>query len=207
MLPPWEGPPAEALERLGFTCCSPWVRLRPPSAGLRLVASWCLGSWVGGYLGDPVVNTHEVGFFSNLGDDFASTDPLSLPCYCGDRHEALLRSGVQPVGDLIQGLAEVPNGESLSETSMLFATHPVAVTPGVLVVSSLIRGCVVDTSSSKMSSRYRSCRVSEGPVSPAAMKTWRSGVQRSESEVATSVEVSSSFGASGVPSWKGSESR
>jgi hypothetical protein len=48
-----------------------------------------------------------------------------------------------------------------------------------------------------MSSRYRSGR---GPASPATMKTWRSGVQRPESVVATSVEVCSSFGASGVPS-------
>jgi hypothetical protein len=28
-------------------------------------------------------------------------DPLSLLCYGGDRHEALLRSGVDSVGDLI----------------------------------------------------------------------------------------------------------
>jgi hypothetical protein len=48
----------------------------------------------------------------------------------------------------------------------------------------------------------------EGPgVSPAAMKTWRSEVLRPESVVATSIAVCSSAGASGVPSWKGSESR
>jgi hypothetical protein len=39
------------------------------------------------------------------------------------------------------------------------------------------------------------------------MKNWRSGVPRPESVVATSVGVCSSAGASGVPSWKGSESR
>jgi hypothetical protein len=61
-------------------------------------------------------------------------------------------------------------------------------------------GALADTSSFEMSSRYRSGRVSEGPVSPAAMKTWRSGVQRPESVVATSIEVCSSFGTSGVPS-------
>jgi hypothetical protein len=54
-----------------------------------------------GYLGDPVVNPHEVGVFSELGNDLARADPLGLPCYCGDGHEALLRSGVHPVGDLI----------------------------------------------------------------------------------------------------------
>jgi hypothetical protein len=65
---------------------------------------------------------------------------------------------------------------------------------------------LADSSSSEMSSRYRSGRVPEGPdVSPATMKTWRSGVPRSESVVANSVDVCSSVGANGVPSWKGSE--
>jgi hypothetical protein len=41
-----------------------------------------------------------------------------------------------------------------------------------------------------MSSRYLSCAVPEGPgVSPAAMKTWRSGLPRLESELARSVGV------------------
>jgi hypothetical protein len=52
-------------------------------------------------LGDLVVNPHEVGVFSELGDDFARVNPLSLSCYRGDRHEALLKSGEDPVGDLI----------------------------------------------------------------------------------------------------------
>jgi hypothetical protein len=39
------------------------------------------------------------------------------------------------------------------------------------------------------------------------MKTCRSGEPRLESLVATSVGVFSPAGASGVPSWKGSESR
>jgi hypothetical protein len=44
-------------------------------------------------------------------------------------------------------------------------------------------------------------RVPEGPgVSPAAMKTRRSGVPRPDSVVATSVGEFSSVGASGVPS-------
>jgi hypothetical protein len=54
-----------------------------------------------GYLGDPIVNPHEVGFFSELGDDLAGADPLGLPCYRGDGHEALHRSRVHPVGDLV----------------------------------------------------------------------------------------------------------
>jgi hypothetical protein len=96
----------------------------------------------GGYLGDPVVNPYEVGVFSELGDDFARVDPLSLSCYRGDRHKALLGSGVNLVGDLIQGLVEVLDGESLSETFAVFVWLPVAVTPGVLVIGSFICRCV-----------------------------------------------------------------
>jgi hypothetical protein len=96
----------------------------------------------GGYLGDPVVNPHEVGIFSELGDDFARADPLSLTCYRGDRHEALFGSGVHPVGDLIQSLGEVPDGESFAEMSTAFIPLPIAVTSGILVVGSFISRCV-----------------------------------------------------------------
>jgi hypothetical protein len=59
---------------------------------------------------------------------------------------------------------------------------------------------LADSSSAEMSSKYRTGRVPEGPgVSPAAMKTWRSGVPRPESVVATSVEVRSSIGARVFP--------
>jgi hypothetical protein len=95
-----------------------------------------------GYLGDPVVNPHEVGVFGELGDDFARADPLGLPCYRCDRHEALLGSGMHSVSDLIQSLVEVPDGEGLSETFVVLVLLPVAVVPGVLVISGLIRGCV-----------------------------------------------------------------
>jgi hypothetical protein len=51
-------------------------------------------------------------------------------------------------------------------------------------------GASADSSSAEMSSRYLSCAVPEGPgVSPAAMKTWRSGLPRLESELAISVGV------------------
>jgi hypothetical protein len=77
-------------------------------------------------------------------------------------------------------------------------------------LSSLVSsvGALADNSSAEISSKYRSGRVPEGlGVSPAAMKTWRSGVPRPESVVPTSVGVCASVGASGVPSWKGTESR
>jgi hypothetical protein len=67
---------------------------------------------------------------------------------------------------------------------------------------------LADSLSAEMSSRYWSGTVPEGPgVSLVVMKTCRSGEPRLESLVATSVGVCSPAGASGVPSWKGSESR
>jgi hypothetical protein len=62
--------------------------------------------------GDSIVDPHEVGIFSKLGDEFAYTMPLSLSCYRCDRHEALLRGGVYLVSDLIQSLIEVPDGRA-----------------------------------------------------------------------------------------------
>jgi hypothetical protein len=93
-------------------------------------------------LGDPIVNPHEVGVFSELGDDFSCVNPQSLMCYRGERHEALLGSGVHLVGDLIQSLGEVPDGESLSKTFAPFISLPIAVTLGILVVSVFISGCI-----------------------------------------------------------------
>jgi hypothetical protein len=95
-----------------------------------------------GYLGDPVVNPHKVGVFSELGDDFTCADPLSLTCYRGDRHEALFWSGVHLIGNLIQSLIEVPDGKSLTETSAAFVPLPVAVTLGIFVIGSFINWCI-----------------------------------------------------------------
>jgi hypothetical protein len=70
-------------------------------------------------------------------------------------------------------------------------------------LSSLVSpvGALTESYSAEMSSKYWSGQVPEGPgVSPAAMKTWRLGVPRSESVVATSVDVCHSVGARGVPS-------
>jgi hypothetical protein len=96
----------------------------------------------GGYLGNPVVDPHEVGVFSELGDDFTRANPLGLLCYRGDRHEALLRSGVYLVGNMIQSLVEVPDRESLSETYAPFVLLSIAVTSSVLIVGGFVRRCV-----------------------------------------------------------------
>jgi hypothetical protein len=162
----------------------------------------------GRHLSDSVVDSHEVGVLRELGNDFTCMHPLSLMCYRGDRHEALFGGSVHLAFDLIKYLCEVPYWEAFTETSTSFVPLPIALTSGILVVVGFIRGCMGDNSSAKISSKYRSGRVPKGPgISPAAMKTWRSGVPRPESVVATFVGVCSSVGARGVPSWKGSESR
>jgi hypothetical protein len=64
----------------------------------------------GGCLGDPVVNSHEVGILCELGDDFSCTHPLRLASYGCDIHEALLRGGVHPTLDLVESFCKVPDG-------------------------------------------------------------------------------------------------
>ena len=77
-----------------------------------------------------------------MGDEFACTVPLSCSSYRSDRHEALLRGCVDPVGDLIKSLIEVPDGESFSEPLASICSLSVAFTPGVLSIGSLSCGCV-----------------------------------------------------------------
>jgi hypothetical protein len=96
----------------------------------------------GRHLSDSVVDSHEVGVLRELGDDFSRAHPLSLTCYRGDRHEALLWGCVHPAFDLVKGLCEIPYGEVLTETSTPFVPLPIALTLGVLVVVGFIRGCI-----------------------------------------------------------------
>jgi hypothetical protein len=56
---------------------------------------------------DPVVDSHEVSVFCELGDDFSSAYPLSLACDRRDLHEALLGGGVYPALDMFEGLCKV----------------------------------------------------------------------------------------------------
>jgi hypothetical protein len=96
----------------------------------------------GRHLSDSVVDSHEVGVLRELGDDFPRAHPLSLTCYCGDRHEALFRGSMHPAFDLVKRLCEVPYGEALTETSTLFVTLPVALASGVLVVIGFVCECI-----------------------------------------------------------------
>jgi hypothetical protein len=91
-------------------------------------------------LSDSIVNSHEVGVLLELGDDFSRAYPMSLTCYRRDRHEALFGGSVHPVGDLIEGLCEIPYREGFSETSVPFVALHVALTSGVLVVVGFISG-------------------------------------------------------------------
>jgi hypothetical protein len=150
-------------------------------------------------LADSVVDPHEVSFFSELGDDLSSAYALSLACDHCDRHEALLRSGVDSALDRLESFRKVADGKVVSKLQASFATLPVAFAPGVPVGDGFARRCI---------SRQLVCgdvlqvlvfgRAWVPGVSPAAMKTWRSGVPRLDSEGATSVGVLESAWASGV---------
>jgi hypothetical protein len=113
----------------------------------RVVSAICWGvaatsGFVVSSRSDYVVDPHEVGILSNHGDDFTCAVHLGLSCYRGDGHEALLRDGVHSVGDLIQSLVEVPDGESFPKMSALIVPFPIAVAPSVHVLSILVWRCV-----------------------------------------------------------------
>jgi hypothetical protein len=96
---------------------------------------------VGGRLGDPIVDPHEVSVFSELGDDFSSAYPLSLACDRCDRHEALLGGGVYPALDSLKSFREVADGKVVSETPAPFVALSVTLTSSIPVGVGLIRGC------------------------------------------------------------------
>jgi hypothetical protein len=96
----------------------------------------------GGRLGDPVVDPHEVSVFSELGDDFSSTYPMSLACDRCDRHEALLRGSVYSALDRLESFREVADGEVVSETPAPFVALPVTLTSSVPTGVGLIRRCI-----------------------------------------------------------------
>jgi hypothetical protein len=94
------------------------------------------------HLSDSIVDSHEVSVFHELGDDFSRAHPLSMTCYRGDRHEALLGGTVHPAFNLIERLYDVSDGKALTETLRPFVAPPVTLTSGVLVVVGLVCGCV-----------------------------------------------------------------
>jgi hypothetical protein len=91
---------------------------------------------------DPVVDPHEVGVFSELGDDLPGANSLGLACYRCDRHEALLRGSVYSALDRLESFREVADGEVVSETSAPFAALPVMLTSSVSVGGGLVCWCI-----------------------------------------------------------------
>jgi hypothetical protein len=107
-------------------------------------------------LADDLVDPHEVGVFSELGDDLPGTNSLGLACDRCDRHEALLRGSVYSALDRFESFREVTDGEIVSETSAPFAVLPVTLTSSVSVGGVSSAGALADSSSEEMSSRYLS---------------------------------------------------
>jgi hypothetical protein len=88
---------------------------------------------------DSVVDPHEVGVFSELGDDLSSAYALSLTCDHCDRHEALIRGGVYSALDRLESFRKVADGEVVAEAPATFAALPVMLTSSVSVCRVLIR--------------------------------------------------------------------
>jgi hypothetical protein len=91
---------------------------------------------------DPIVDPHEVGVFSELGDDLPGTNSLSLACDRCDRHEALLRGSVYSALDRLESFREVADGEIVTEAPTSFAALPVALASSVSVGGSLVCWCI-----------------------------------------------------------------
>jgi hypothetical protein len=120
----------------------------------------------------------------------------------------LLWGCVDPVADLVQSFVEVPYGRASRSLRRRSARFLLRLRWAFLALIESSTGALADALSSEMSSRYRLGRASDVTAFPIAMNTLQSGVQSSESVVATSVgEYSSAVGVSGVPSCKGSVSR
>jgi hypothetical protein len=88
---------------------------------------------------DPVVDPHEVGIFSELGDDLSSMYALSLACDRCDRHEALLGGSVYSALDRLESFRKVADGEVVAEALTTFAALPVTLTSSVSVRGGLVR--------------------------------------------------------------------
>jgi hypothetical protein len=116
--------------------------LSPSTVGTVVGAGTC-GFVVAGPGGkrlvDSVVVPHEVGVFSELGDDLSRAYALSLACDRCDRHEALLRGSVYSALDRLESFRKVADGEVVAEASATFAALSVTLTSSVFVCGGLVR--------------------------------------------------------------------
>jgi hypothetical protein len=92
----------------------------------------------GGRLVDPVVDSHEVGIFSKLGDDLSGADALSLTCDRCDRHEALLRGSVYSALDCHESFRKVADGKVVAEAPATFAALSVTLASSVSICRVLV---------------------------------------------------------------------
>jgi hypothetical protein len=119
---------------LGWELSSSTVRTVVGAATCRFVVAVPGGR----RLVDPVVNPHEVGIFSELGDDLPGVNSLGLACDRCDRHEALLRGSVYSALDHLESFRKVADGEIVAEASATFAALPVTLTSSVSVCEGLV---------------------------------------------------------------------
>jgi hypothetical protein len=87
---------------------------------------------------DSVVDPHEVGIFSKLGDDLSSAYALSLACNRCDRHEALLGGSVYSALDRLESFRKIADGKVVAEAQTMFVALPVTLTSSVSVRGSLV---------------------------------------------------------------------
>jgi hypothetical protein len=87
---------------------------------------------------DSVVDPHEVGVFSEFGDELSSAYALSLACDRCDRHEALLKGSVYSALDRLESFRKIADGEVVAEASAAFAALPVTLTPSVSICRVLV---------------------------------------------------------------------
>jgi hypothetical protein len=92
----------------------------------------------GGRLLDSFVDPHEVGVFSELGNDLPSTYALSLACDRCDRHEALLRDSVYSALDRLESFRQVADREVVAEASATFVVLPVTLASSISVGGGLV---------------------------------------------------------------------
>jgi hypothetical protein len=108
----------------------------------RELGSSTVAAEVGAATCSFVVNPHEVGVFSELGDDFSGAYSLSLACDRCDRHEALLRGSVYSALDRLESFRKVADGEVVSETPTPFVALPVTLASSIPVGGGLVCRCI-----------------------------------------------------------------
>jgi hypothetical protein len=87
---------------------------------------------------EPIVDPHEVGIFSELGDDLPGANSLGLACDRCDRHEALLRGSVYSALNHLESFRKVADGEVVAEASATFDALPVTLTSSVSICGGLV---------------------------------------------------------------------